>query len=98
MHGVHGVLAQEQHPSVWEAVVESVRQLLPKAQATVPLTTSTSLFEELALDSLQVLQLVVSLQDLVGRELTEADFRGRVVGTIGELAALIDELRGRQNA
>ncbi len=71
-------------------IMDGLRQLLKKQ---VPLDASTNIVRDLQLDSLAVMDFIMSLEDRF--EIVIPLDRVAEVETLGELARVVDELRGR---
>ncbi|MBA4287125.1 MAG: acyl carrier protein [Gammaproteobacteria bacterium] len=71
-------------------IIDGLRQLLKKQ---VPLDASTNIVRDLQLDSLAVMDFIMSLEDRF--EIVIPLDRVAEVETLGELARVVDELRGR---
>lgn len=71
-------------------IIEGLRKLLKKQ---VPLDASTNIVRDLQLDSLAVMDFIMSLEDRF--EIVIPLDRVAEVETLGELARVVDELRGR---
>ena len=71
-------------------IIEGLRQLLKKQ---VPLDASTNIVRDLQLDSLAVMDFIMSLEDRF--EIVIPLDRVAEVETLGDLALVVDELRGR---
>jgi acyl carrier protein len=72
-------------PGIEEIIAEITRGL--GAETTVPVTPGTDLFADLALDSLTLTSLVVSLEDHYRIRLQETD--AGEIRTVADLAALV---------
>lgn len=71
-------------------IIDGLRQLLKKQ---VPLDASTNIVRDLQLDSLAVMDFIMSLEDRF--EIVIPLDRVAEVETLGELTRVVDELRGR---
>jgi len=71
-------------------IIDGLRQLLKKQ---VPLDASTNIVRDLQLDSLAVMDFIMSLEDRF--EIVIPLDRVAEVETLGDLALVVDELRGR---
>jgi len=71
-------------------IIDGLRQMLKKQ---VPLDASTNIVRDLQLDSLAVMDFIMSLEDRF--EIVIPLDRVAEVETLGDLALVVDELRGR---
>lgn len=71
-------------------IIEGLRQLLKKQ---VPLDASTNIVRDLQLDSLAVMDFIMSLEDRF--EIVIPLDRVAEVETLGDLSRVVDQLRGR---
>ncbi len=72
-------------------IIESLRKLLKKP---MPLGPTTNIVKDLQLDSLAVMDFIMSLEDQF--EIVIPLDRVAEVETLGDLALVVDELRGRK--
>ncbi len=72
-------------------IIEGLRKLLKKP---VPLEPTTNIVRDLHLDSLAVMDFIMSLEDRF--EIVIPLDRVAEVETLGDLALVVDELRGRK--
>lgn len=72
-------------------IIDGLRQLLKKP---VPLEPTTNIVRDLQLDSLAVMDFIMSLEDRF--EIVIPLDRVAEVETLGDLAQVVDELRGRK--
>jgi len=71
-------------------IIEGLRQLLKKQ---VPLDASTNIVRDLQLDSLAVMDFIMSLEDRF--DIVIPLDRVAEVETLGDLSRVVDQLRGR---
>jgi len=71
-------------------IIEGLRQLLKKQ---VPLDATTNIVRDLQLDSLAVMDFIMSLEDRF--EIVIPLDRVAEVETLGDLSRVVDQLRGR---
>ncbi|WP_293374034.1 acyl carrier protein [Nevskia sp.] len=71
-------------------IIDGLRQLLKKP---VPLEATTNIVRDLQLDSLAVMDFIMSLEDRF--EIVIPLDRVAEVETLGDLARVVDQLRGR---
>ncbi|WP_433271692.1 acyl carrier protein [Actinosynnema sp. CS-041913] len=73
-------------------IIEHVRIALSAVlkRDLVDFTEQTRLFEDLALDSTSVIELLMGLEDLIGLEVDPDDLEPEVFATVGSLADYID--------
>lgn len=80
----------ETGPDTQAEIIDGLRQLLKKP---VPLEPTTNIVRDLQLDSLAVMDFIMSLEDRF--EIVIPLDRVAEVETLGDLARVVDQLRGR---
>jgi acyl carrier protein len=78
--------------SIEDAVRACLRRILPRRLSKQPLHAETHLFSDLGLDSMQLLELISLLEEVVGRPITEQDLKKQPIETVGQATAFVSLL------
>jgi acyl carrier protein len=79
-------LAQTQGDVTLDQALEAVNSVLAKSRRNAPVATAETTMEELGLTSLDIAEVVVALEDLIGGELDTANAAD--VNRVGDLVLL----------